>query len=227
MLLSIDGHAIASDAFVDLDGQRVQMAEIVERKFKGDDVKLHILRDKEGDGCDGASQRCVALQHMQANSYDVAAAPCTCSLRRPCSSSPSCHDFIEANGIDDLRVRFMYENFISDENYRDHPEVIVLSGILPDPMNTYLGKFKNSIVDEVNGTKIKTASDDLAAAFAKPADRYVIKILGTGLPDRARPQGRRRAARGAESRRATTWSRSRTWSIPRNGDRAIHSNFTA
>src|SRR6478752_6652162 len=40
VLLSIDGHPIASDAFVDYEGGRVQMPEVVERKFKGDTVKL-------------------------------------------------------------------------------------------------------------------------------------------------------------------------------------------
>jgi S1-C subfamily serine protease len=44
VLMSIDGHEIASDGFTVLDGARVQMAEVVERKFKGDDVKLHIIR---------------------------------------------------------------------------------------------------------------------------------------------------------------------------------------
>ena len=42
----IDDHPIASDGFVQLDGERVDMSEIVERKFKGDPVKLEVLRDK-------------------------------------------------------------------------------------------------------------------------------------------------------------------------------------
>src|SRR6266487_1760839 len=36
VLLSIDDHAIASDGFVELEGERVEMPEVVERKFKGD-----------------------------------------------------------------------------------------------------------------------------------------------------------------------------------------------
>src|SRR5690348_14765664 len=40
VLLAIDGHPIASDAFVEYEGERVQMPEVVERKFKGDSVKL-------------------------------------------------------------------------------------------------------------------------------------------------------------------------------------------
>jgi len=177
VLLSIDGHAIASDAFVDLDGERVQMAEIVERKFKGDDVKLHILRDKKE--MDVTVHLTSAWPYaMQANSYDVRP---RYVLFGGLLFQPLMRDFVEANGIDDLRVRYFYDFYISDEIYKDHPEVIILSGILPDEINTYLGSFKNSIVDEVNGAKIRTL-DDLAAALAKPSEQYVIKTIGTGRP---------------------------------------------
>src|SRR6266404_6905473 len=47
VLLSIDGHPIASDAFVEYEGERVQMPEVVERKFKGDKVKLDLLRNQQ------------------------------------------------------------------------------------------------------------------------------------------------------------------------------------
>ena len=73
VLMSIDGHPIASDAFVELDGARVQMAEVVERKFKGDDVKLHIIRDRKE--MDVAVKLDAAWPYsMQANAYDVVAA---------------------------------------------------------------------------------------------------------------------------------------------------------
>src|SRR2546429_1116432 len=47
VLLAIDGHPIASDASVELEGERAQFEEVVERKFKGDSVKFEILRDKQ------------------------------------------------------------------------------------------------------------------------------------------------------------------------------------
>jgi len=59
--------------------------------------------------------------------------------------------------------------------------VIVLSSVLPDPVNTYVSAFRGSIVDEINGTKIKTLND-MAEALAKPAEQYVIKLMGEGRP---------------------------------------------
>src|SRR5947207_5742837 len=47
VLLSIDNHPIASDGNVELEGERVEMPEVVERKFKRDNVKFNIWRDKQ------------------------------------------------------------------------------------------------------------------------------------------------------------------------------------
>src|SRR5207244_1517645 len=47
VLLTIDNHPIASDGNVELEGERADFQEVVERKFKGDSVKLDIWRDKQ------------------------------------------------------------------------------------------------------------------------------------------------------------------------------------
>ena len=65
--------------------------------------------------------------------------------------SRSARDFLEVYGIDDLRVRYFYDSFVDREHLPRTPEVIVLSQVLPDPINTYVEEFKNSIVSEVNG----------------------------------------------------------------------------
>ena len=177
VLLAIDGHTIFEDAFVELNGSRIQMSEIVERKFKGDEVKLAILRDKQK--MDVTVKLAEAWPFsMQANAYDKKP---RYVLFGGLLFQPLSRNFLEANQVDDLRVRFFYDFFISDELYREHPDVIVLGAILPDAINTYLMPFRNGIVDEVNGVKMRTLND-LAAAFAKPADYYVIQLIGEGRP---------------------------------------------
>jgi S1-C subfamily serine protease len=177
VLLTIDGHDIASDGFTILDGSRVQMAEVVERKFKGDTVKLHILRDhKEMDVT--VKLDAVWPYLIQANKYD--ASP-RYILYGGLLFQPMSKNFLETYEIDDMRIRYFYDFFLQDALYKDHPEVIVLSAILPDPINTYLNDYKNGIVDEINGEKVRTL-DDLANGLRKPADHYVIKLLGVGRP---------------------------------------------
>jgi hypothetical protein len=177
VLLSIDDHAIASDAFVELEGERVEMPEVVERKFKGDKVMFEILRDKKPMKLTIELDTVWPYQ-MQAHHYDT----------RPryvvydgLIFQPLSLDLLDAYQTSDSRVRHYFDYFILEQIYLQHPDVIVLTNILPDPTNTYLAPYRTSIVDEVNGKKIGTLND-LAQAFAEAPDRFVIKMIGDGPP---------------------------------------------
>jgi hypothetical protein len=88
---------------------------------------------------------------------------------------------LEAYRTSDLRLRHFFEYFILDQIYLEHPDVIVLSNILPDPINSYLAPYRGGIVDEVNGKKIRTL-DELSEAFAQAPERLVIRMIGDGPP---------------------------------------------
>ena len=75
-------------------------------------------------------------------------------------------DLIDAYAPTDVRIRHYFDYFVIEQIYLEHPEVVILTNILPDPTNTYLSAYRASIVDEVNGKKIRKL-DDLAAAFAE------------------------------------------------------------
>src|SRR6202048_4366219 len=177
VLLTIDNLPIASDGFVQLDGERVEMPEIVERKFKGDKVRFDILRDKK--------KRTVEMQLtgnwpylMQANRYD---SPPRFVLFGGLVFQPLSKNFMDAYQVEDMRLRYYYNFFVTDEIYKAHPEVIVLSNILPDPVNAYLSDLRFQIVDDINDKKIRTL-EDMAAAFAQKSDYYVIHFVGSARP---------------------------------------------
>src|SRR6202011_5506070 len=81
----------------------------------------------------------------------------------------------------DLRLRHFFDFYVIDQLYLEHPDVIVLTNILPDPINTYLAPYRGQIIDDINGKKIRTL-DELAETFATPADRLVINMIGDGPP---------------------------------------------
>jgi S1-C subfamily serine protease len=177
VLLAVDGHPIASDANVEVEGERAQFEEVVERKFKGDSVKFDILRDKQ--------PMTVTINlykpwpySVQGHSYDVRP---RYILYGGLLFQPLSLDMLEANRSTDLRLRHFFEYFILEQIYLQHPDVIVLSNILPDPINTYLAPYRGGIVDEVNGKKIRTL-DELANAFAEGSERLVIRMIGDGPP---------------------------------------------
>jgi S1-C subfamily serine protease len=177
VMLSIDNHPIASDGNVRLDGDSLDLAEVVERKFKGDKVKIGILRNQQ--------PLTVEVELQPNNSYLLQANLHEENPRFVLFGGlvfqPLSRNFMEAYQPDELRVRYYYDFYITDELYEQHPEVIVLSNILADPVNAYLSDFRFQVVDEINGQKIKHLSD-VAHAFATSADQYVIKFLGSSRP---------------------------------------------
>ena len=177
VLLTIDGHPIASDANVELEGERAQFEEVVERKFKGDSVKFDILRDTQ--------PMTVTINlykpwpySVQGHSYDVRP---RYVLYGGLLFQPLNLDMLEAYRATDLRLRHFFEYFTVEQIYLQHPDIIVLSNILPDPINTYLAPYRGAIVDEVNGKKIRTL-DELANAFAQAPEQLVIRMIGDGPP---------------------------------------------
>ena len=138
---------------------------------------MHILRDRQE--MDVTAKLKPAWPYL----IQASAIRCEAALRvvRRAVVPAALARFLEVYGIDDLRVRYFYDSFVDRDIFLDHPEVIILSQVLPDPINTYLEEFRNSIVSEVNGHAIKRL-EDLAAAFAEPSDYYVIKCIGEGRP---------------------------------------------
>jgi hypothetical protein len=177
VILSIDGLPVASDGSVELGGERVLMAEVAERKFLGDSVQLSIIRDKQ------PMELTVKFNSpwphlIQGTSYDTLP---RYVLAAGLLFQPLTRNLVASYQFQNPRINYFFDFFISKELYREHPEVIVLSAILPDPINTYLADFREGIVSQINNRKIKTL-DDLAAAFAEKPDFYVVEFLGVNRP---------------------------------------------
>jgi S1-C subfamily serine protease len=177
VLLSIDGLPIASDASVLLDGERVEMPEVVERKFKGDKIDFVLLRDKKELNATlqlkGAWPYLIqAFGYGERPHYVVEGGLVFQPLNR---------NLMMAYNFDDLQTRYQYSYFVTDNLFVERPEVVVLASILPDPVNAYLTPLRGTVVDTVNVRKIRRLTD-LRDAFAEPADTYVIKLLGQGRP---------------------------------------------
>jgi S1-C subfamily serine protease len=177
VLLAIDDHPIASDSNVELEGERADFQEVVERKFNGDSVKFDVWRDKQ------PITVTIKLYTpwpylIQGHSYDVRPRYVLCGglLFQPLNL-----DLLDAYRPTDLRLRHFFEYFVLEQLYLQHPDVIVLTNILPDPINTYLTPYRGGIVDEINGKKIRRL-DELANAFAENSDHFVIRMIGDGPP---------------------------------------------
>lgn len=84
-------------------------------------------------------------------------------------------------GNSDLRISRTFDEFVERHLYLKRPEYVVLSRILPDPVNADCDGLRTGIVDTINGVTIRSLGD-VAAAFAQPAKHDAIMLEGIGLP---------------------------------------------
>jgi len=177
VLLAIDGLPISSDGTVPIDGAPTEMAEVVERKFKGDKVAFDVLRDGKTLKVEIPLERAWPFA-MQANAYDVKP---RFLVHGGLVFQPLDANFLKAHEPDDLRLRYMFGHYVSHSLNIDHPEIVVLSNVLADPVNAHISDFRYGIVEEVNGKPVRNL-EDLAAALEVPGEFTVIKLLGPGRP---------------------------------------------
>jgi hypothetical protein len=153
------------------------MAEVAERKFLGDTTKLSVLRDGKPLEVDVKFSAAWPF-NMQASRYDEQP---PYVLFAGLLFQPLSRNLANAYGFQNPRIDYYFDYFISKELYTERPEVVILTAVLPDPLNTYLTEFREQIVDVINDKKVLSLKD-VAEAFAGKPDYYVIKFVGAGRP---------------------------------------------
>jgi S1-C subfamily serine protease len=180
VLLAVDGYPIASNGLVTIHGESIDMNEVVERKFAGDKVMLKVWRDKKAFEAEIELKRYLPYL-ITANNYDVK--PRYVAFAG-LVFQPLDRNLMGAYGMEDPQVRYFYNYYTIDQLYKDHPEIIILTNILPDSINTHFAGFEQSIVEEIDGKPIKTLQDSYDAfQNIKPDQKFVvIKFIGNGRP---------------------------------------------
>jgi len=193
VILSIDDNPVFNNGLIRVDGQMMDMNEIVERKFAGDKINVEILRKGKKAKMEITLKRFLPYLAL-GEQYD----------KRPeyllyagMLFQPMSRNLMEAHGIRDPLVNYVFDNYMTKEIYKERPEVVILTAILPDEVNSYLQGFQHSIVDEVNGVKIKSLKDVNEALKKKTDDDFVVitlleknrpLVLRKDLADEAHPR---------------------------------------
>lgn len=177
LMQAIDNRPITGDRKIDFEGEYVDMAEIVERKLKGDHVTFTVWRNRQTFDAKISLSK-VWPYSIQAHRYNIRP---RYVLYGGLLFQPLSRDLLEAYQPNNLRVRHLFDFYVVEGIYLQHPDVIVLTTILADPVNSYFTPYLWGIVDEVNGIRIKIL-DDLAKCFAEAKGELSIKMIGGGPP---------------------------------------------
>ena len=180
VILSIDGNDVYNNGLIRVEGELMDMNEVVERKFAGDSIQVAFLRDGK------KQEKQIELKRFDpyvklGEQYD----------QRPrylmyagLVFQPMDRNLMSAHNIRDPLVNYLFDNYLTEKIYVDRPEVVILTSVLADEVNTYLTGYENSVVDEINGVKIKSLRD-VKEALSKKGDKedfVVIKLLEKGRP---------------------------------------------
>ena len=177
VLLSIGGHPIFSDGTIRLDGMKVMMTEVVERKLKGDTVDFEVLRDGAKTDLQvtlkpSEVRPLLSRAHGQDPRYVIFGGLIFQPLDR---------NFMIAHNPRNLTARHYFSRYVKDQLYRERPEPVILSNLLPDQVNTYLGSFRHQLIDTINGRTVREL-DDVHSALNEDVDYHLIKTLDGGRP---------------------------------------------
>lgn len=162
ILMAIDDHPVFSNGQVRIDGQLVNMHEIVERKFRGDTVKLSFLRDgKPGEEVVTLSRFDPAV--MLATEYETRPAY---AVFAGLVFQPFSRNLLAAYRFDSLTVRHFLANWVNEALYEEWEDVVMLTNVLPDEVNAGMAGLGGLIVDTINGEKVRSMEDLERLLFA-------------------------------------------------------------
>jgi hypothetical protein len=180
VLLSMDGNPVLNNGLIRFEGELMDMNEVVERKFAGDKLKLAYQRDGKKQEVEVELKRFdpyvkLGSQYNQRPRYLVYAG---------LVFQPMDRDLIDAHQIRDPATNYLFDNYLTDKLYVERPEPVLLTTVLTDEVNTHLAIYAQSVVDEINGIKIRSLKDVKEALTRKDAKEpfVVIKLLEKGRP---------------------------------------------
>ncbi len=180
VLLSMDGNPVLNNGLIRFEGELMDMNEVVERKFAGDTLKLSLMRDgkkaeKEIKLTRFSPYVRLGSTYNQRPRYLVYAGLVFQPLDR---------NLMDAHQVRDPVANYLFDNYLTDKIYVERPEPVMLTTVLSDEVNTYFAAYAQSIIDEINGVKIRNLQDVSEALKKEDArkDFIVIKLIEKGRP---------------------------------------------
>lgn len=179
ILMSLDGKPVDSAGMITIDGENVNLNEIVERKYAGDKVAVRFLREGSWNDVDIELKplhwsRMYAIQYEQKPRYLVFAG----LVFQPLDTN-----LFATAKFEDVTLRRLYTDYVPKGLFQKHGDIVVLTRVESDPVTSLLGDYSGYAVEKINGTVVK----DLKQAHellhpATPPEFHVIELFGADRP---------------------------------------------
>jgi len=179
IVTALDSLPVDSAGMVTIDGENMNLNEIVERKFAGDKVVVCFLRDGASKQVDIALKplpwsRMYAIEYEKKPRYMVFAG----LVFQPLDTN-----LFATAKFNDVTVRRLYSDYVPKGLFQKRPDIVVLTRVESDPVTSQLGDFSGFAVDKINGvevTDLKQAYDLLHPQ--EVPEFHVIELFGASRP---------------------------------------------
>jgi hypothetical protein len=182
VLLSIDGFDIDSDGnYHDPQYNKLVLENLSSRgKWAGSDCQFKIWRDGKEMNLTYRLPKAEYSDELVPNqSFDQVP---QYVLAGGFIFVPLTDDYLRSWGADwRQRAPFRLFYYNLDKVTPEHPERVVLSQVLPDPVNLGYETLRNAVVDKINGMNIREISD-VAVALKSPINGFDIFTFAPGEP---------------------------------------------
>ena len=167
VVLAVNGHAVDGSAMIELDGERVKLEEIAERSFRGDELIFRILRaGKEMEV--KISPEPLPANSIMGREFD----------RMPryvqfagLVFQPLQVDVISAHSLDPNDFIVEMDDYIRRGGALKKEDIVVMTNVLRDEVNTKFDFFGSGIVTKVNGVEVKGLRHLYSLLFPENGER--------------------------------------------------------
>lgn len=151
VLLSINGIAVDRSAMIELDGERVLLEELAERSFSGDVLRMRIIRAGKEMDVEAVLKPRPAGQILS-QEYD--AMPRYVHFAG-LVFQPLHRNVIEAHDINNIKLPVRVEEFMKEGGALKKQDMVVLTKVLKDDVNSRYNTYGTRMVLKVNGVEVK------------------------------------------------------------------------
>ena len=162
---------------IELDGQKISMKELIERCFKDDRLPLDIIRDGKPMKVEmvmkpSPSRDLLMAEYDKMPRYVVFGGLVFQPIQR---------NVLAAADISMLDVALDIRNYQEDGGCVDHEDMVIITKVLDDEVNARLsGSISNSIVEKINGVKVKGLTHAYELLYPENMPEYVVIELKNG-----------------------------------------------
>jgi S1-C subfamily serine protease len=179
ILMALDGKPVDSAGMINIDGENVNLNEIVERKYAGDKVAVRYLRDQGWNDVDIILKplvysRMYSVQYEKKPRYLVFAG----LVFQPLDTN-----LFAASKFDNVTVRRLYTDYVAKGIFEQKKDIVVLTRIESDPVTSQVPNFAGLAVEKINGVEVR----DLAHAHELLYPREMPEFFVLDLYDAERP----------------------------------------